>query len=184
LWGKRKRVNDEWKFEPIIDNNKLYITITETKKMMIQPEDSPVIDNIEKIIELITNTASLSYRNDKSPHTTHATNMLERIIEFDIEHEIDRCAIIILVDAAIEILLRAKIDQITSKDKLRINSKYITKRNELYEAIEDNNYILPVKEDLDKIRSKIRNDVMHLGKIPTIQTTQYCIDILKKLLRF
>jgi len=183
-WGKRKRMQEGWKFEFMVDEQKFHVSIIDSKKIIIQPADSQLITKVEEKINSIIKTALIPYKNDKTPHATHARNMLNRLKEFNLEHEIDRCAIIILVDAAIEILLRSRIDQIAKKENLRIDSKNLTKRIELYDIIENNGYLLPFKDDIDNIRSKIRNDVMHLGKIPTKETTEYCLLILEKLLKF
>ena len=156
----------------------------ESKKVIIQPSDSSAIELVEKVVNSVIKTAEIPYRLDKSPHSAHAKNIFIRISDFDLEHEIDRCAIIILVDAAIELLLRARIDQIALQNKLKINSSSIINRKDLYKIIEDNDYIIPYKEDIIKIRTKIRNDIMHLGKIPPVETTEYCISILEKKLKY
>ena len=184
FWGKRKRMTDGWKFELSMDGNKIHLSLNDNKKIIIQPTGSPIISQVLEKLDAIIKTAMIPYKNDKSPHATHAQNMLLRVAEFDLANEVDRCAIIILVDAAIEILLRARVDQVAAKENLTINSKNITNRRDLYSEIERNGYLVSYKDDIIKIRKKIRNDVMHLGRIPTKETTEYCISILEKILKY
>ncbi|MBD3193188.1 MAG: hypothetical protein GF308_21320 [Candidatus Heimdallarchaeota archaeon] len=185
FFDKTERIKDGWKCELEINSCKLYLTILDNKKTNLQPPDSHEITKaIEKINSLIR-TAKIPYEHDKSPYTAHARDMLERILAIlDIGNEIDRCAIVILVDAAIEFLLRARIDKIASEIGLsRLKSDEITNRFKLYKAIEEKDYVIPYKDKIIEIRTKIRNDVMHVGRIPPQETAKYCIDTLTEVLK-
>ena len=184
-WGinsRRVEHGEQFQFEK--SGQRVSVTIFNSNVFQVQTSHNDTKNIITKELEAMAYTATIPYGPEKSPLVCRAREFYDFARKLNLKEEISRCAAVIICDTAIECLLKQRIDLIARKLNISgLRGSDIKKtRKEHIKLIEEKGFAQPFIRDIQKVREDIRNDIVHRGNVPPLESAEFCVETLRKLL--